>query len=209
MLMNCVASMIKAGTTFRRRVKGLFVLAAHPELRDSCAVSSHLTHEERLALFRLAFNANHIIEIGSYTGASACCFGAALKKKGQGQVVCIDTWQNDAMTEGQRDTWADFLKNTARFHEYILPVRGFSTEVVGEVGEHSLCADLLFIDGDHSYEGVKRDWDCYKAFLSPGSVVVFHDWGWADGVQRIIEEDVKPVIRAFDSLPNLWWGVIQ
>jgi cephalosporin hydroxylase len=35
--------------------------------------------------------------------------------------------------------------------------------------------DLLFIDGDHTYEGVKKDFDNYKSFLSQTSLVAFHD----------------------------------
>lgn len=33
--------------------------------------------------------------------------------------------------------------------------------------------DLLFIDGDHSYEGVKADYEIYKEFA--GDLIVFHD----------------------------------
>ena len=35
--------------------------------------------------------------------------------------------------------------------------------------------DLIFIDGDHSYEGVKRDFDLYKKLLSPRGYIAFHD----------------------------------
>jgi predicted O-methyltransferase YrrM len=35
--------------------------------------------------------------------------------------------------------------------------------------------DFLFIDGDHSYEGVKKDWEMYSPLVSPGGLVVFHD----------------------------------
>ena len=35
--------------------------------------------------------------------------------------------------------------------------------------------DLLFIDGDHTYEGVKRDWEMYSPLVRGGGVVVFHD----------------------------------
>jgi len=35
--------------------------------------------------------------------------------------------------------------------------------------------DFLFIDGDHTYSGVKKDWDMYRKFLRPGSIVAFHD----------------------------------
>ena len=35
--------------------------------------------------------------------------------------------------------------------------------------------DLIFIDGDHSYNGVKKDFELYKDLLSPRGFVVFHD----------------------------------
>ncbi|MDD2804811.1 MAG: class I SAM-dependent methyltransferase [Elusimicrobiales bacterium] len=35
--------------------------------------------------------------------------------------------------------------------------------------------DLLFIDGDHSYEGVKADYERYSGFVRPGGVIAFHD----------------------------------
>lgn len=35
--------------------------------------------------------------------------------------------------------------------------------------------DLLFIDGDHTYEGVKKDWEMYSPLVRPGGMVVFHD----------------------------------
>jgi len=35
--------------------------------------------------------------------------------------------------------------------------------------------DLLFIDGDHTYEGVKKDWEMYSPRVRPGGLVVFHD----------------------------------
>ena len=35
--------------------------------------------------------------------------------------------------------------------------------------------DLLFIDGDHTYEGVKEDWDTYSPLVAENGIVVFHD----------------------------------
>lgn len=35
--------------------------------------------------------------------------------------------------------------------------------------------DLLFIDGDHSFEGVKSDYELYSGFVRPGGVIAFHD----------------------------------
>jgi len=36
-------------------------------------------------------------------------------------------------------------------------------------------ADFLFIDGDHSYEGVKADFELYRSLAAPGAMVAFHD----------------------------------
>lgn len=35
--------------------------------------------------------------------------------------------------------------------------------------------DFLFIDGDHSYEGVKADYENYYKLVNPGGMIVFHD----------------------------------
>jgi predicted O-methyltransferase YrrM len=35
--------------------------------------------------------------------------------------------------------------------------------------------DFLFIDGDHSYEGVKKDYELYASFVRNGGVIAFHD----------------------------------
>ena len=35
--------------------------------------------------------------------------------------------------------------------------------------------DLLFIDGDHSYEGVKKDFEIYQSYVSNNGIIAFHD----------------------------------
>lgn len=47
-------------------------------------------------------------------------------------------------------------------------------EVIKEVlGKTKL--DLLFIDGDHNYDGVKKDWKMYSPLVRDGGLIVFHD----------------------------------
>jgi hypothetical protein len=41
---------------------------------------------------------------------------------------------------------------------------------------------LLFIDGDHRYEGVRRDFEMYSPLVGAGGLIAFHDnpgedWG--------------------------------
>ena len=181
----------------------------HPELTTALFIPSHLTPQERITLKRLATPRRDVLEIGSYLGASACCFAAAHRIAGSGRVYCVDTWDNDAMSEGIRDTYEEFMANTAPFAEFIVPIRGFSTDVVAQVLRLTDHLDLLFIDGDHSYRGVKSDWDTYSSFLGPDSLVVFHDSGWAEGVKRVIAEEVAPLVSTSDRLPNMWWGTLR
>jgi len=35
--------------------------------------------------------------------------------------------------------------------------------------------EFMFIDGDHTYEGVKQDFETYKQFLAENAMVMFHD----------------------------------
>jgi predicted O-methyltransferase YrrM len=35
--------------------------------------------------------------------------------------------------------------------------------------------DFLFIDGDHSYEGVRRDYEMYGPLVATGGLIAFHD----------------------------------
>ena len=35
--------------------------------------------------------------------------------------------------------------------------------------------DFLFIDGDHSYDGVKQDYEMYEQFVRTGGIIAFHD----------------------------------
>lgn len=35
--------------------------------------------------------------------------------------------------------------------------------------------DFLFIDGDHTYTGVKRDFELYKQLVRKGGIIAFHD----------------------------------
>jgi predicted O-methyltransferase YrrM len=36
-------------------------------------------------------------------------------------------------------------------------------------------ADFILIDGDHSYDGAKRDFELYRSLVAPGGMIAFHD----------------------------------
>lgn len=178
-------------------------------LRHSLRVNSHLTLPERQVLYKLSANKSSIVEIGSYLGASACCFAAAPPPAAGKTVYCIDTWTNDAMTEGNRDTWQIFRDNTRIYSSTIVPLRGWSAEMAKHLARYIGKIDLLFIDGAHDYDSVKADWETYKAFLEKGSVIIFHDTGWAEGVQTVVKKDVLHLTENNAELPNMWWGTLS
>ena len=112
------------------------------------------------------------------------------------------------MSEGRQDTLARFHRNTKAFERWLVPVRGRSTDVVADIERQANKVSLLFVDGDHSYEGCLADWHSYKPLLSDNALVIFHDVGWAEGVQRVVAEEVKPQVVREGGLPNMWWGWI-
>jgi predicted O-methyltransferase YrrM len=155
-------------------------------------IPTDMTIEERIMLYRIGRNLKKrsiIVEIGSFLGASSS-FLAIAAKETNSHVFCVDTWQNDAMSEGKRDTYAEFLKNISELSGWITPIRGYSEHVSKEFRDR---IDLLFIDGDHSYDSVKQDLDNWLPKLNINSWLIMHDSGWAEGVKQVINEIVIPL----------------
>jgi predicted O-methyltransferase YrrM len=152
------------------------------------------TQEKELVwLAEQASKCTCILEIGSWMGRSTVAMAANTK----GLVVAIDTWKgtfedgHHTLLEGQPDTWLydQFLKEIQGLGN-IVPVQGKSTEV----GRQWLSPvfDMIFIDGDHSYEAVKADIETWRPLLAPGGLFCGHDWDRGQpGTVRAVRETVK------------------
>ena len=74
--------------------------------------------------------------------------------------------------------------------------------------------DLLFIDGDHTYKGVRSDFEMYSPFVRPGGIIAFHDI--VAGQEQLVGEvrrfwtEVKTCYRHREIIedPNQAWGGI-
>ena len=64
----------------------------------------------------------------------------------------------------------------------------------------------MFVDADHSYESVKTDISIWLPKLKEDAIIVFHDTGWAEGVNRVIDEFIRPRARCEGQLPNMYWA---
>ncbi|MEX0924380.1 MAG: class I SAM-dependent methyltransferase [Candidatus Paceibacterota bacterium] len=149
--------------------------------------------EERLFLYRMMINHHKLgvaLEIGSYRGASTAVIAQGLidsKRNPETSVFlyCIDTWNNDAMSEGQQDTFESFQETTDPWKDIIKTIQGNSHHVA--VPENSTF-DLVFIDADHSYEACRKDADKFAPYVRDGGCLIFDDHISFSGVTRVVGE---------------------
>jgi cephalosporin hydroxylase len=171
----------------------------------------------------------NVMEIGSESGGTFYLW-SKLAKLG-GLKISLDK------PDGTSGSWLykepDALaKRTALFQSFAPRVRvvtgdshseEIKAQVAGILKDEKL--DFLFIDGDHSYEGVKADWDMYREFVRPGGIVAFHDinqgewmnirgcqvgrlWAeiWREAIGRPVDIDRQLVLQEFNS--KLHWAGI-
>jgi hypothetical protein len=59
--------------------------------------------------------------------------------------------------------------------------------------------DVVFIDGDHSYEGVKKDFDLYSKILTQNGIIILHDTDENYSKSLIVSEDSKKDYYSFNG----------
>jgi len=153
-------------------------------------IQTYTSKRELRTLYELAITSPQgakALEIGAYLGASSCYLAAGLAQLG-GQLICVDTWQNDAMPDEREDTLAAFLRNIHPLRHVITPLRKNSRDLtLTDIQNHF---DLIFIDGDHSYEAAGSDFAIVQPWLTSGGIIAFHDFSPRDheGVTRVVGE---------------------
>jgi predicted O-methyltransferase YrrM len=153
-------------------------------------IFSYTSARELRALYKLASSFPQgavALEIGSHLGASSCYIAAGLKPK-DGHLFCVDTWQNQTMPGGEKDTFKIFQDNTQSLESWITPVRKYSTDI--ETSDIKYPVHLVFIDGDHSYQGAKNDFELVRDWLAEDGIIAFHDFANKnfEGVTRVVGE---------------------
>jgi predicted O-methyltransferase YrrM len=142
---------------------------------------------------------NVCVEIGSARGKSACYIGMALKENGTGKLYAIDPHTQTSWNDSDSVNTFDVMQSNllrCGVKEQVTIVRSNSADALRNWHEE---IDLIFIDGDHSYEGVKADWEGFRPFVKQFGLVIFHDTTWElkpdprwyredMGVPRFVEE---------------------
>jgi predicted O-methyltransferase YrrM len=133
------------------------------------------------ALYGLArsLKPNTIVEIGSARGRSTCALALACRQNKQGKVYAIDPHTVNAWTDARAGaTTLTFLRDRLGAYELEEWCEVLAATTAEAAQGWSRPVDLLFVDGDHTYDGVRKDFDTFSPWLTDHALVVFHDTVW-------------------------------
>ena len=118
----------------------------------------------------------NVVELGTHNGVSYCAFCQAVARLGlSSQCFAVDTWQGDP----QAGFYGEEVY--AELKEYHDEKYGLFSTLLRMTFDHARpffadgTIDLLHIDGYHSYEAVRHDFELWKPALSSDGVILFHD----------------------------------
>jgi len=117
-----------------------------------------------------------VVELGVHSGNSYNAFCQAVKELGlDAQCYGIDTWEGDKHTGTYDETVYDNLRRyqDGEYASFSRLFRMQFSEGVEHFEDGSV--DVLHIDGLHTYDAVKNDFETWLPKLSKKGVVLFHD----------------------------------
>jgi predicted O-methyltransferase YrrM len=133
------------------------------------------------------------VEIGTYKGQSAVFMVEKIKElKKNIKFYTIDLFVNPQGYENDADVKSGTLlqkyyQNIEPVKDYINTIIGDSTKVHEQFENESL--DFVFIDGDHSYKGVKKDLAGWFPKIKKGGIMAGHDYNELScGVRQAVDE---------------------
>lgn len=133
-----------------------------------------------------------LVELGCHSGNSYFAFCQAVQANGLGtHCYAVDTWLGDAQAGYyEEEVYQSVLEyNTRQYGEFSRLLRQTFDEAVAHFSDSSI--DLLHIDGLHTYDAVRHDFETWLPKLSERAVVLFHDINVRErnfGVWRLWEE---------------------
>jgi predicted O-methyltransferase YrrM len=135
-----------------------------------------------------------IVELGVFQGRTALqlAWGAA---QGNGaHVTAIDPWDlpgnvyDPPFTDEESRRWAFHWVSSLGYADKIELAQAFSQDAAGRYTGRPV--GLLYVDGDHTKEGARRDIEMWAVHLAPGARIAVDDYGHPDwpGVGQAVDE---------------------
>jgi len=117
--------------------------------------------------FAKAEKLNYVCEIGTARGGNTFLLGQALPSTRF--ILALDLHvRNKSQLH-----YFSYSSKTISFINGSSKTKSTIDKVKSILGSNKI--DLLFIDGDHTYNGVKQDFLNYKNIVQEGGIIVFHD----------------------------------
>lgn len=134
-----------------------------------------------------------VVELGTHYGTSFFSMAQAAKdEKLNTELHAIDSWEGDPQAgfydESVFDTVSK-LQKTFYPKQKITLHKMYFDEAVSKFADASI--DILHIDGLHTYEAVKHDFETWLDKVKPNGIVLFHDTNERNGdfgVYKLWEE---------------------
>jgi len=142
------------------------------------------------------------VEIGCYAGGSACL----MLQRPNTKVISIDLGTpipesvvySNVQKLNKFNNPYNYLKGNSQTYEMVDRLKELTNEV-----------DILFIDGDHSYQAVINDYMLYESLVKSGGYIIFDDYRdeGCPGTKKAVDEIVDVVrdrYKIIGTLPNIF-----
>ena len=117
-----------------------------------------------------------LVELGTHNGTSFLAFCQAIKARGtRTKAFAVDTWEGDEHAGHYGDEVHDRLQRVvqAKYAGFAQLMRMLFDDAMPYFSDGSV--DLLHIDGLHTYDAVKHDFETWLPKMSRRGVIIFHD----------------------------------
>jgi hypothetical protein len=150
-----------------------------------------------------------IVEVGVAEAKSTdwLCRGAKLRN---GFVYGYDLWDTHGLMNqfqhwSSKEKCEEYLRNKGHNNFELTKINSRTPEFAELIKTKHPVIDLAFIDGCHSYDGIKNDFDAIYPQLSECGVIVFHDTMSIDGCREfMIDLRTKFWDGTFDLITFPW-----
>jgi len=148
--------------------------------------------------FYYSLRCKNVLEVGSYLGGTfylLCKFSQPDGHKISIDYPYYDTQEKEMEAKNVHGKMKSFAENVTIIQEDSHSEKALQKLKDTLNGEQ---LDFLFIDGDHTYKGVKQDFEMYSPFVKKGGYVGFHDIN-----DRPLHRDLNCYVHEFwDELPK-------